>query len=169
MHLLRIEDIPHMVQLHFACFDVPWTAAAFEQMMQLPTTLSLGVYIINEKEESEYAAINSNLPPQTPMGLFVGFIMVSILSGAEAEILTLCVHPQYQRRGIARYLLQEFMESLYHFNCTHCYLDVAENNDPAIQLYKKFGFSIKGTRSNYYKNSKGEVLSSLLMTFYLKK
>ena len=31
-------------------------------------------------------------------------------------------------------------------------LEVAVNNEPAISLYKKFGFEIISTRKNYYDN-----------------
>lgn len=166
--------------MHEECFDVPWTQEAFESVLALPTTLILGAFVLAPAQISTYQpldfddalhllAVNKNIPSDIPSEIFVGFMMVSILSGAEAEILTFCVHPDYQRGGIGRQLMTELITSLSLFDCTECYLDVAEDNVPAIKLYEQFGFKIAGKRQNYYKNSRGQFLSALLMTCNIKK
>ena len=35
------------------------------------------------------------------------------------------------------------------------FLEVRRSNDPAVALYKKFGFKAVGTRKNYYKTPTG--------------
>jgi ribosomal protein S18 acetylase RimI-like enzyme len=159
--------------MHIACFDVPWTHRAFETLLVLPTTLVLGVFAYSDPQKADsppsLQAANKNISDQKGIGTFAGFMMVSILSGAEAEILTFCVHPNYRKLGIGNQLMRELISSLIIFKCKNCYLDVAENNIAAIRLYENFGFQITGKRQNYYKNSNGEVLSALLMTIDLEK
>ncbi len=153
---------------------MPWTREAIQELMALSTTLILGAVV----PLSQDAEIPSTVPDQAAnknqqsvasfyindSDSLVGFMMFSILSGAEAEILTFCVRPQYQNQGIGSQLMQDFVSTLSFFDCTTCYLDVKENNRSAIHLYENFGFQPVGRRKNYYKSSRGELLSSLLMT-----
>lgn len=178
--LLTPDDGELIHAMHEACFDVPWTQEAFESVLILPTTLTLGAFVLSPSQASLYLpidfndaphlpAVNKNIPSGKPSEIFVGFMMVSILSGAEAEILTFCVHPDYRRGGIGRQLMTELITSLSLFDCTECYLDVAEDNLSAINLYEQFGFKIAGRRENYYKNSSGQFSSALLMTCNIEK
>ena len=59
-------------------------------------------------------------------------------SGEELSIDSLVVHPQYFRRGLASQLLQSL---LARKPWKIAYVDTAAANDPALELYKKFGFS----------------------------
>jgi ribosomal-protein-alanine N-acetyltransferase len=147
--LLSIQDVDSLESLHGKSFDVPWTKDAFASLMTLPTTLVIGAF---DEDQS----------------VLVGFLMVSLLTGMEAEILTFCVHPLFRKKGVGTFLLGELLSTLSLFDCSICSLDVDENNETAIQLYKKFGFEITGKRHNYYKSSKGNVSSSLLMVLNRK-
>ena len=178
--LLTAHEVALLHAMHVTCFDMPWRQEAFESLLTLPTTLVLGAFLDIHKLgsaphqiELDYpphpSAVNKNISSQDFSEIFVGFMMLSILSGAEAEILTFCVHPKYQQLGIGRQLMDELLSSLTIFHCTRCYLDVAENNTSAIKLYENFGFKVTGKRQNYYIDSKGETLSALLMTFDVEK
>ena len=85
--------------------------------------------------------------------------------GAEAEILDLAVRLDHRRRGLASFLLQNFLEHISHLTILGIFLEVRESNSAAIALYKKFGFQISGRRSNYYRNPEE---SALLMNLLVQ-
>ncbi|RFB05314.1 GNAT family N-acetyltransferase [Parvularcula marina] len=68
----------------------------------------------------------------------------------EAEILTLGVIAIERRQGHARLLLEEALKGLEASGVTRVFLEVATDNDPAIQLYAGAGFSNVGQRKDYY-------------------
>jgi ribosomal-protein-alanine N-acetyltransferase len=43
------------------------------------------------------------------------------------------------------------------------FLEVEENNRPALSLYKRAGFTVVGRRERYYQEPGGEQLNALLM------
>ena len=85
--------------------------------------------------------------------------------GEEAEVLDLAVHPRHRRRGLASFLLSNFLRQLSPSAVQKIFLEVRESNAAAISLYEKFGFQISGGRPNYYRNPEE---SALLMTLSLE-
>jgi len=84
--------------------------------------------------------------------------------GEEAEILDLAVRQDHRRRGVASFLLQNFLDYLSHSPIRAIFLEVRESNSAAIALYKKFRFQITGHRPNYYRDPEE---SALLMNLLL--
>ena len=66
----------------------------------------------------------------------------------EAELLNLGVDPAFRHRGVGRALLA----GLEGLASGTLYLEVAENNVPAIGLYHKCGWESIGLRRGYYAN-----------------
>ena len=62
-------------------------------------------------------------------------------------IATLGVLPEYRRRGIAAALLTKCEEEL---NLPRIRLSVRRTNDPAIALYRSFGYQMVDVWRNYY-------------------
>ena len=58
--------------------------------------------------------------------------------GENLSIDSLVVHPQYFRRGLASQLLQSLLEKR---SWQHAFVETAAANDPALELYQKFGFA----------------------------
>ncbi len=52
----------------------------------------------------------------------------------------LAVHPEYQGRGIGRFMLEQLEHLAKLRGCTHLVLEVAENNQNALVFYKKRAF-----------------------------
>jgi len=66
--------------------------------------------------------------------------------GHAAEI-ALCVHDDVQRRGIGAALLATLLDVADNWlNLRRLELSVYVDNEPAVRLYEKFGFTIEGTR-----------------------
>jgi [ribosomal protein S18]-alanine N-acetyltransferase len=70
--------------------------------------------------------------------------------GEEVEILDLAVRQDHRRRGLASFLLQNFLDYVSRSAVRAIFLEVRESNSAAIALYKNFQFQIAGRRPNYY-------------------
>ena len=80
----------------------------------------------------------------------VGFCVFRAIIPGEAELLNLAVDPHYRRQGVGSTLLAAL--------CSHAagdlFLEVAEDNEPAIALYRSQGWERIATRQGYYSNGK---------------
>ena len=85
-----------------------------------------------------------------------GFIILSSAAD-QAEILTIATDPALRRTGIARALLDIAETELVDNGVDTLFLEVAEDNDPAIKFYKGAGFEPIGRRPAYYKRDMGRV------------
>ena len=99
--------------------------------------------------ESEYKNL---LATETIRFFYVenGFL-IGRLIGSDAEILNVIVHPKYRRLGKARYLIGKFEKEAKNVGSSRCFLEVAESNSSAKELYKALGYLKVGQRNNYYK------------------
>lgn len=88
-----------------------------------------------------------------------GFLLYSLILD-EAEILTFCVHPEEQSKGVGANLLAVFLKKMKENQVSKVLLDVAENNFSAIKLYNRYGFMENGRRRKYYENK----IDALLMS-----
>jgi len=75
-----------------------------------------------------------------------------------AEILIISVKPQYQQKGIGKEIMNYIINFCKSNNVKYIYLEVAENNQKAINLYKKFGFEVYNIRKDYYENNINAIL-----------
>ncbi len=86
------------------------------------------------------------------LGAWIGDTLVAVLElsyeRGHLSIDSLVVHPQYFRRGLAGQLLQSALDK---FDWRSANVETAAANDPAISLYKKFGFS----EARYWKTESG--------------
>ena len=80
-----------------------------------------------------------------------GFALARVI-GNVAELITLAVVPEFRRSGIANKLLYELIEKIKILGANQFTLEVAENNIPAINLYKKLNFQYLHRRKNYFSN-----------------
>ena len=78
-----------------------------------------------------------------------GMIMARVAAD-EAEILTLAVHPDARRQGLARALLAEAARHAAAHGATALFLEVALRNTAARALYTGAGFTEVGRRRRYY-------------------
>ena len=81
-----------------------------------------------------------------------GVLSVAI---GECHLLTLCVHPDYQRQGYGRKLLNLLLDRAVKLDAKQCFLEVRVSNESAISLYRSMGFVQIGERRNYYPGSEG--------------
>ena len=90
-----------------------------------------------------------------------GFALARTVAG-ESELLTLAVDPSYQRQGIGRNLVNDWLETA-SAHAERAFLDVASDNIPAISLYSALGFAQVGQRRAYYARKDAPAADALLM------
>jgi len=85
-----------------------------------------------------------------------GYLLATMIDG-EAEILSIGVTPDRQRQGVGKRLLQHFFEHGTSQKMARVVLEVAEDNVPALGLYRDFGFVEFGRRKGYYKQGNWKI------------
>ena len=125
-----------MAQIHAAAFkqERGWSAAEFADLLAKPH-----IEILSETD---------------------GFALVQTTLD-EAELLTLAVVPDHQRKGIAQRLITRWISTT---QARDGFLEVAADNTAAIALYSNNGFARAGLRKAYYKRTSGPSVDALLMT-----
>lgn len=82
-------------------------------------------------------------------GKLLGWAGVRVIAD-EAEILTVGVIPAGRRRGTGRRLLTALLDHARERGARTAFLEVRVDNDAAISLYEREGFSRVGIRRGYY-------------------
>ena len=91
----------------------------------------------------------------------VGFAGIKIFLD-DADIMNIVVKKNYKNNGVGTLLLENLISLCNELNLQSLSLEVNEENLPAINLYKKFGFKDIGTRKNYYKDKNGIIMKKRL-------
>lgn len=76
----------------------------------------------------------------------------------EAELLRVAVIPRARRRGVGAVLVAAGLERLRTEGVASCFLEVAEDNRPALALYRRLGFRPAGSRPSYYRRGADALL-----------
>lgn len=77
--------------------------------------------------------------------------------GQQAEILTLVTAPEHRNTGLAQSLIRASEETILGKGGDIIFLEVAEDNDAALALYRMNGYEQFGRRPAYYRREKGRV------------
>lgn len=75
----------------------------------------------------------------------------------QAEILTIVTDPLHRKKGHGRALLSEAETHIGSHKGKLIFLEVAEDNNPAIALYRDCGYEHIGRRPAYYRRPEGRV------------
>ncbi|HZE02675.1 MAG TPA: ribosomal protein S18-alanine N-acetyltransferase [Pseudonocardiaceae bacterium] len=126
---MMAADAKRCAELEYVLFDGddPWTPEAFLE------ALAAGHHYLSAREDDS----------------LIGYVGLA-RAGGEAEIHTLAVDPDHQRRGIGRALLRAVLD---HAHGATVFLEVRTDNDSAIKLYRSEGFDVIGLRRGYYRPS----------------
>lgn len=141
------EHAGELAQLHATLFAKPWDTDSFQRLLMHPGSTSFLARV--------------GTPPQT-----AGFI-VGQLAADEAEILTLGVHKDRQRNGIARRLVEAMARAARKAEVRRLFLEVGQSNGPALALYKGLGFQQVGQRRGYYEHAATPAEDALVLALAL--
>ncbi|ETR77996.1 alanine acetyltransferase [Afipia sp. P52-10] len=136
-----IRDAAKLSQLHRASFHRGWGQGEFESMLAERNTFADRLML-----------------GRTP----IGFI-ISRIAADEAEILSVAVASARRGKGYSRNLLSHHLGHLAGRGVRRVFLEVEENNQPAVRLYQRAGFRTVGRREQYYRDPTGAKLNALVM------
>ena len=129
-------DIENVIAIERASFQFPWSTRFFLDELQVDCARS----ILAEVE-----------------GRIVGYVLFWFLP-EEVDIHNIAVHPDFRRQGIGRLLLEQVVDAARRQERLRVTLDVRFSNAPAQNLYRSFGFVIRGLRKGYYSDNGEDAL-----------
>ncbi|MCX6825838.1 MAG: ribosomal protein S18-alanine N-acetyltransferase [candidate division Zixibacteria bacterium] len=123
------SDISRIVLIENMIFSDPWPTAAFEEELD-----RMGRGIIVAETDGVVAG-------------YAGYIV----GAGESHLTNMGVAPEYQRKSVAKILLNGILEIADRAECDYIFLDVRPSNTAALNLYGKFGFTQLYRRPGYYR------------------
>ncbi len=129
---MRYSDVDLVVSNETIAYKYPWTKQNFIDCLQS----GYQCWVLADKQKI----------------IAHGVISIAI---CDAHLLTLCVHPQFQRLGFGRRMLILLLDRAAKLNSSECFLEVRISNETAISLYKSIGFDAVGSRKGYYPAAQG--------------
>lgn len=136
-----VRDAARLSELHRASFHRGWGKGEFEDMLASPNVLAHRLLAARQT---------------------AGFI-ISRMAADEAEILSVAIAANQRGRGLSRNLLNHHLGYLLGHGIQRVFLEVEENNAPAVNLYQRAGFRTVGKREQYYRGADGKKLNALVM------
>lgn len=119
-------------------FPNPWPTSAFERFLGEPG------FLVAEDD-----------------GTVVGFVVADVIAShgrAVGHVKDLAVHPRRRGQGIGATLLARAMMVLTGGGVGSVKLEVRENNEPARELYRQFGFEPVHAIPDYYEDGEDAVV-----------
>lgn len=120
-----------MYNIHARVMARPWTEEEFADLLAQEGSFALMVSCVE--------------------GHMDGFILCR-MAGGESEILTLAVSPESQGQGVGKALVSAALAIARGRGAEAMFLEVAEDNAPAVAVYERAGFEQVGTRPDYYRS-----------------
>jgi len=126
----QLADVPELSRLEPRCFDDPWSADGFREMLGSEHILGL----IAELKSRRIA----------------GYLIARAVE-TEGEILNIAVAPENRNQGLGAALLEAAQAALRGRGVESIYLEVRASNEKALRLYTGRGFRPIGRRKGYYR------------------
>jgi len=137
------DDAESMSQVHAEGFSRAWGPHEFAELMAQRTVFG---YAARKEGDRE----------------LLGFVLAR-LAGGEGEILTIAVKGACRGRGLGWLLMDAVLRALHRERAEALFLEVDENNGPAVRLYRRLGFHVAGQRPRYYRENQGRPTNALVM------
>ncbi|WP_285712987.1 GNAT family N-acetyltransferase [Erythrobacter oryzae] len=126
-----------------------WNRRQVADALGLPSTHALVV-------DAEGALIPDGPGPAAAPA---GFVLTRHVLDEE-ELLLIAVTPGARRRGVGAALIEHLFHVARTRGTARVFLEMRRGN-PAIHLYRKFGFEPIGERRNYYRMANGERIDAI--------
>jgi [ribosomal protein S18]-alanine N-acetyltransferase len=137
------DDSAVLAAMHRLCFEDSWTEGSFRTLLESSITFGY-------------------LAKSTGAKGFESFIIARTVAD-EGEILTLGTLPAARRKGLASGLLRTTLQEVVLRGARWLFLEVGENNQPALGFYSRLGFHKMGTRPAYYTAKTGGAGGALIL------
>ena len=135
----QARDFPRLLEIDQACFvaGIAYSEEEMRYFLNMPTAISL----VGLQEEK-----------------IMGFVIADRFrprraSRSVGKIITIDVAPQAQHSGLGTLLMTAAEAALKQAGCDYVSLEVAVDNEPALNFYKKHGYSVLKVLPHYYLDS----------------
>lgn len=125
-------DLPAVLEIENRVYEYPWAAGIFQDCLRM----SYNCWVYEQKYD------------------IVAYGIATIGAG-ESHLLNLSVHPDSQRAGLGRKMLNHLISMSQRHNVDTLLLEVRPSNHAALCLYRAAGFNEVGLRKNYYPAGRG--------------
>jgi len=125
----KAEELDVVHEIEVTCFKHPYGLT----LLKMYHALSPDLFLVAESS-----------------GRIVGYVIGLCKKWGEGHIISLAVRPEYRRRGIGRALMEALLARFKERGMRAARLEVRVSNTPAIKLYERLGFRIKGVLRGYY-------------------
>jgi ribosomal-protein-alanine N-acetyltransferase len=142
------DQAPVIAKLHAELFSPAWSEESIRALLDHPASTA-------------FVAMVGGAPKTC-----VGFVLAQ-LAADEAEILTIGVAPAWQRKGVGRRLVEGVARAAQRAEARKLYLEVAADNDAALELYRRTGFLGTGLRRGYYAREGGSAVDAVTLALKL--
>lgn len=133
LEALARQDLDEILSIDRTVFKRPWHRNAF-------------VVELNCDRASSYAVTTQ---PVDRGRQIIAYVFLRIIA-TEMNIARIAVAREFQRKGVATWLLEHCFRLAVKKNVFLVRIEVRPTNNAAITLYRKSGFQLVGTRPNYY-------------------
>lgn len=141
------ERAAEIAAVHTRLFEPPWDEASVRQLLDHPASMAFVAWLGQAKAT-------------------VGFILGQ-LAADEAEILSVGVDAECQRRGVGRLLVEGLARAARRAEARRLYLEVATDNAGASALYRGLGFEEVGRRKAYYCRAGAPSVDAIILALAL--
>ncbi len=124
------DDVERVVVIERLAYDAPWTQSKFNDSLNNPNILASLIIVDTQV-----------------LGYFV-----AIHSPDSADLLNICIHPDYQQQGLGIKLFENLIQKLQILSIDTVFIEVRSSNNSALSFYQKLGFKVIDKRKKYYSN-----------------
>ncbi len=148
---MQTSDCHAVSELHASRFAKAWNDGEIHSLISQPSVFG-------------FIARHDGQPVRGRPG---GFVLAREAAG-DAEILTIAVETRMTRQSLGWRLMLAAIQEVRRRGGKTLFLEVDENNIPAVALYHKLGFARAGERKSYYTHADGRKSTALVMRLDLR-
>jgi ribosomal-protein-alanine N-acetyltransferase len=143
---MNYADLKSVITVENKAYPHPWTLGIFRDCLRI----GYNAWVMTLDKE------------------IIGYGIV-MLSPGEAHILNICIEPDFQKKGLGRYLLRHILKKSQQTDVDMVLLEVRRSNTTAQQLYQSEGFHELGVRKAYYPADNGREDAIILAKYLATK
>jgi ribosomal-protein-alanine N-acetyltransferase len=164
---MELEDISQVLEVDRESYPVPWPASAYRR--EILHNRNAHYYVVREltgdelgEPEQDDQEERNRLPiPFLPWrrgeerprpGRIVAYAGLWLVLD-EAHVTTIAVREAKRGHGLGELMMASLVEAAMEMNADRITLEVRVTNEPAQNLYEKYGFSRRGVRARYYSDN----------------
>ena len=167
MEAMEVEDIPQVLEVDRESYTLPWPASAYRR--EIMHNRNARYFVLRETADASMDESARDDRHRFPFGFFRRTLHPdglspdrtgSILGYAgmwlmldEAHITTIAMRTKWRGKGLGELLLASLIETAFDLGAHRVTLEVRVSNEPAQNLYRKYGFSQEGLRPRYYSDN----------------